>query len=62
MNEIIVDGVIYTETDIKELLNIRDKHEHNCELIDQLTEDMGKTTDPVTNFKGSLEGVVVNAK
>lgn len=54
-NTIFIDGVKYTENDIKELLIIRDKHNKNCKLFRELNK--GRINTSETNFN---PGAVTN--
>ncbi len=57
MNTIFIDGVKYTENDIKELLIIKDKHEHNCQAVEELKKGRITTSTNITNFN---PGAVTN--
>lgn len=69
MNELIVDGVSYTEESIRELLSALEYNRETLKLykkgFNEIKEDinllMGKTTDPRTIFEGSAEGVEAHA-
>lgn len=54
MNTIFVDGVKYTENDIRELLN---KHEHNCQAVEELKKGRTNTSKQETNFN---QGAVID--